>query len=189
MALRFRRNVLRLGESHRVTRAIREYRKPGVGRGAVHARHRRVPSLPSILRALSPHGGVHGPFRLAAGEILREPAVRFGDAPDPDAVFPGFPGGGGERLFRAGGLATEERGVAADRPPASPEPVERRTEPDDIAADFLAEARPHSQSGLDGVPARTEPVEGVVDLVLLDFTEIEEVPRDEEAVRGTRVRE
>ena len=100
----------------------------------------------SILRALSPRGGV-GPFRLAAGEILREPAVRFDDAPDRDAVFPGFPGGGGERLFRAGGLATEERGVGADRPPALPEPVERRTEPDDIAADSLAEARPLSPVG------------------------------------------
>ena len=144
IALRFRRNVLRPGENHRVTCATREYR--------VRARRRsRPPSLGAGVAGrsagLSPRAAVHGPFRLAAGEILRGPAVRFGDAPGPDAVCPCFPGGGGEVLFRAGGLATEERGVAADRPPALPEPLERRTGPDDIAADFLAEARPLSPVG------------------------------------------
>ena len=63
--------------------------------------------------------------------------------------------GGGECLFRAGGLATEERGVAADRPPALPEPLERRAESDDIAADFLAEARP-----LDGLAEFADPLLG-----------------------------
>ena len=165
MALRFRRNVLRPGESHRVTRAVREYRKPGVGRGAVPARHRRVPE--SL---------VHPPGPLPARRCPRPVSPRCGR--DPSRT-----GGALRRRARSGcrvpllsgwrrrspvprGRSRDRGTRSRRRPPAGVAGAPSSAEPGRTTSPltFLPRRARFRQSGLDGVLAGTEPVEGVVDL-------------------------
>ena len=164
IALVSEENGLRPGDLHRVTCATREYRKPGVGRGAVHARRRRGTKAP-----VHPPGPLPAPRSTARFASRR--ARSFEDRRCASATRPvRMPCAPAFRVAAA--KSCSARAVSRPRNAESPPTARRRcrspssAEPGRTTSPltFLPRRVRFLQSGLDGVLAGTEPVEGVVDL-------------------------